>query len=114
MTIRPPKLYVIADRGVFRSDEEWLNATRAVAGHLSKIEGSALQIRVKGSSAESRSNRMLQAREAVDEALSSGLTVLANTTLEEALALEFSGWLSVPFLAPWPPPLRPAASLSGR
>jgi len=91
MKIRPPKLYVIADRGVFRSNEEWLGATKTVARHLQKIEGSALQIRVKGSSAESRSNRMQQARDAIDESLSSGLTILANTTLEEALALEFSG-----------------------
>jgi thiamine-phosphate pyrophosphorylase len=91
MKIRPPKLYVIADRGIFRSNEEWLGATRVVAGHLSKIEGSALQIRVKGSSPESRSNLLYQAREVVDEAMTAGLDVLANTTLDEALALEFSG-----------------------
>ncbi len=91
MHLCPPKLYVIADRGCFGSTEKWLKATKVVAGHLSEIQGSALQIRVKAGTTHTRSSRLRRAREVVDKAMNSGLRVLANTTLDEAVTLNFSG-----------------------
>lgn len=86
-----PKLYVIADRDVFESDAQWLQATRIVASKLSSLKHSALQIRVKSGQAVNCIKKMKMAREALQEYIDLGLKVIANTTLEQAIELNFSG-----------------------
>ena len=86
-----PRLYVIADRGIFQSDEAWLEKTREVARHLCACGQSALALRVKEGAESLISARLKRAREALDPFMRGGLKVLANTSLKQAVALEFSG-----------------------
>lgn len=86
-----PRLYVIADRGIFQCDDSWLEKTREVARHLCAHGQSALQVRIKDESKGAVSGRLKRAREALAPFMRQGLRVLANTSPQQAAALEFSG-----------------------
>ena len=88
--IRCPKLYVIGDRGVFRSDDDWLKALRDV-GNVLNPENAALQIRVKGSTDETRWQRMKLARDIIAPAMGRGLRVFVNATPSKARELGYTG-----------------------
>lgn len=86
-----PPLVVIADRGVFDSDEAWLSTTVQVAGALLEVgrEDLVLQVRVKQPSWRRRC--IAAARQALEGPRGSGLAVVLNGATAEALALEFCG-----------------------
>jgi len=90
VTVRCPKLYVIGDRGVFRTDEDWLRALEDV-GSVLKPEESALQVRVKGSCDETRWKRMQKARDLLEPAIGRGLKVFVNGSLAQAQQLAYPG-----------------------
>ena len=86
---KAPLLYVIGDRGAFKHDSDWLNTLAAVADHLLDHKNVALQVRVKGSSRDSRFRRMQKARTRLDEAMTNGLRIFLNGTLSQAEQLSF-------------------------
>lgn len=90
--IKPaPLLYVIGDRGTFKTDNEWLKTLEEVAEALLKHKQVALQVRIKGSNSISRFRRMQLARVKLDSAIQSGLRVFLNGTLTQAERLNFPG-----------------------
>ena len=86
-----PLLYVIGDRGTFRRDDDWLKQLEAVADILLKYKRTALQVRVQGSSENSKFARMSMAREILAPAIRLGLRVLLNGTVDQAKKLNFHG-----------------------
>ena len=90
LTIKCPKLYVIGDRGVFRTDKDWLSALEDVGDALVPEE-SALQVRVKGSCDETRWKRMSKARELLEPAIARGLKVFVNGSPAQAKELAYPG-----------------------
>ena len=86
-----PLLYVIADRGAFKNDEDWLKQLVKVADALLAHKNVALQVRVPGSSEASKLKRMQKAREHLGPAIRLGLRVLLNGTLSQAQQLQFHG-----------------------
>jgi thiamine-phosphate diphosphorylase len=76
---------------VFQSDEAWLQKTREVARHLCACGQSALALRVKEGAESLIAARLTRAREALGPFMRDGLRVLANTSLDRAVALGFSG-----------------------
>ena len=88
--VQCPKLYVIGDRGVFRSDDDWLEALSDV-GHVLDATTIALQVRVKGSCDETRWERMKQARVALEPAFSRGARIFVNATCIQARELGYTG-----------------------
>ncbi|MEC9464789.1 MAG: thiamine phosphate synthase [Myxococcota bacterium] len=88
--IRCPQLYVIGDRGVFRSDEDWLDALKDVGTVLDPAL-TALQVRVKGSCDQTRWNRMKMAHAALRPALDHGARIFVNGTVSQAAELGYTG-----------------------
>ncbi len=86
-----PLLYVIGDRGAFKHDDDWLKTLVKVADALLAYEHVALQVRVKGSSAETRYIRMQKAREKLEPAIDSGLRVFLNGDILQARRLGYKG-----------------------
>ena len=105
--IRSPKLYVIGDRGVFRTDEDWLEALQDV-GHLIDPTLAALQVRVKGSCDETRWHRMKMAHAALKSAIDQGARVFVNGTMSQAAELGYTGVHLTEARIPYEPLPRPA------
>lgn len=88
---RCPQLYVIADRALFSTTDQWLDALAQVSELLCEAPLSALQVRAKDPSGEIRVQDLQRARKEITPAMEKGLRVLGNTTLEHAVMLGFSG-----------------------
>jgi thiamine-phosphate diphosphorylase len=88
---RVPKLYVIADRASIQDREEWLERIRNIATLLENYPQSALQIRSKDPSGQTRIKDLEQAREVTAPFIERGLPVLGNTSHQHALQLGYSG-----------------------
>ena len=88
---RIPKLYAIGDRGVFDSDDAWLDALATAAPLLAQHPHTAMQIRVKVGTPHQRIDRVRRARARINQAMEDGLTVLLNGTVAHAQEFAFSG-----------------------
>ena len=80
------RLYAIADRGVFASDQAWLQAVEEAARQLQR--GEALQLRVKSVAPPERRKLLAAARNTTRCAVA---PVFVNGTTAEAAALGFTG-----------------------
>src|SRR5665811_1909487 len=75
-------LYVIADRGIFSSDHEWLEKTAEVAAACSGRERVGLQIRIKSEPPDQKAALAAVAKEAMGPA---GAGAFLNGSTAEAL-----------------------------
>lgn len=82
------RLYVIADRGVFTSDEAWLGAIAAVAPAVATSAVAQLQVRVKGLPPGERCALIRRAAEILGG--DAGQAIL-NGSVDEALAHGYGG-----------------------
>ncbi|HEY5477523.1 MAG TPA: thiamine phosphate synthase [Tepidiformaceae bacterium] len=72
-------LYVIADRGIFSSDHEWLEKTADVAAACAKRDRVALQVRIKSETPDRKAALAAMAKEALGPA-SAGAFLNGGTT----------------------------------
>lgn len=104
----PPRLYLVADRGAFESDEGWLEALRrldAVLARLGPVDDLATQLRVKeplAPGAQQKASLLSRGLDALAAARRAGVPAYVNGTTEEASGLGADG-------AHWPEALIPAA-----
>ena len=82
------KLYVIADRGVFASDDAWLRALVAIAPAVAASPDARLQVRIKGLSVEHRLALIGRVRAALG---ANAHHAILNGSVAEALANGFGG-----------------------
>lgn len=88
-----PRLYMVADRGIFRTDEEWLDALAGVARAIADRPGVGLQVRAKVVEPARRARLATRARAVLvtsgDEALLD--RTFLNGTTSEAIAAGYGG-----------------------
>lgn len=91
-------LYVIADRGIFSSDNEWLEKIEEVASACATRDRVGLQVRIKSETPDRKAALASMAREALGPA---GAGALLNGSTAEAMQAGYDG-------VHWPEALIPA------
>lgn len=88
-----PRLYVVADRGIFRTDEEWLDALADVARAIADRPDMGLQVRAKVTGPARRAHLATRARAVLARAGGQALLdrSFLNGTTSEAIASGYSG-----------------------
>lgn len=93
MTWAVPRLYVVADRGIFGTDREWLERLAQVARAVADLPDVSLQVRAKSGEAARRARLAARARAVLVD--SGGETLLDRTLLNgstpEAIAAGYRG-----------------------
>lgn len=85
MTWAVPRLYVVADRGIFRTDREWLERLADVARTIADLPDVGLQVRAKAAEPARRARLAAKARAVVVRSGGAALldrTLLNGTTME--------------------------------
>jgi thiamine-phosphate diphosphorylase len=97
------QLYVVADRGIYDSDEEWLEALARVAAASGEREEVRLQVRAKGLAATERALLLRRARKTLGPAAA---RAILNGAVGEAVELGFGGvhWPEASIPQPGPAP----------
>lgn len=93
MTWAVPRLYVVADRGIFRTDREWLERLAVVAITIADLPDVGLQVRAKAAEPARRARLAAEARRVVVRAGGAALLdrTLLNGTTMEAVSAGYSG-----------------------